>query len=80
MWKNLFNRKKPKPTINMQKAIKVVYTNWKGEISKRTIIPLEGGLFFGSNQWHETPQWLFEAYDVDKQSNRTFAFCQCNFG
>ena len=55
----------------MQKEVKILYTNWKGETSIRKILPKE--IIFGSNQWHKEEQWLLVAYDIDKKSDRTFA-------
>jgi hypothetical protein len=51
--------------------ITIVYTNWKGETSIRRILPKQ--ISFGSNEWHPTPQWLLEAYDLDKKDIRNFA-------
>ena len=55
----------------MKKEVKIVYTNYKGETSIRTIIPIE--VFFGSNEWHTEEQWLLRAMDAEKQAERTFA-------
>ncbi len=52
-------------------SVSFMYTNWKGKVSKRHVIP--SNIFFGSNEWHEEPQWLMEAYDLDKRAMRTFA-------
>lgn len=54
-----------------RRLVVIDYTNHRGERSKRTIEPLT--LFFGSNQWHRNPQWLLDAWDVDKQAARNFA-------
>lgn len=47
------------------------YTNWKGERSIRTIIPIR--IYWGSNEWHKEEQWLLEAHDLEKQALRNFA-------
>jgi predicted DNA-binding transcriptional regulator YafY len=54
-----------------EKAVRVLYTNYRGETAFRTIVPER--LFFGSTEWHPEPQWLIEALDVEKGQNRTFA-------
>lgn len=55
------------------RQVKILYTNWRGEQAIRTIVPAEGGLYFGANEWHPEPQWLLEALDVDKRQTRQFA-------
>ena len=47
------------------------YVNWKGEKSKRRARLLS--FFYGSNEYHPEPQWLYSAYDLDKKKPRTFA-------
>lgn len=58
-------------TLTFCSKNEIVYTNWKGEVGTRRIIPFT--LFFGSNEWHPDPQWLIEALDLDKMAMRTFA-------
>ena len=53
------------------KEVKILYTNWKGETSVRSIVPKE--LFFGSSEWHKEDQWLLRADDLDEKAKRTFA-------
>lgn len=48
------------------------YTNWQGERSTRTILPIR--MYWGSNEWHKEDQWLLEAHDLDKRAVRNFAF------
>lgn len=48
------------------------YENYRGEVGRRTVIPK--GMSFGSTEYHTEPQWLLDAWDVDKQADRTFAF------
>ena len=57
--------------MQLNKTVKILYTNWKGTTKVRTIIPKE--LIFTSNEWHKEEQWCLVAYDVDKEANRTFA-------
>lgn len=47
----------------MQEVL-IDYTNWRGERAKRRIYPTR--LVFEANQWHPKPQWLIEAYDMEK--------------
>jgi len=47
------------------------YRNWRGEISKRRVVPFS--VRFGSTDWHPEPQWLLLAMDLDKDSVREFA-------
>jgi predicted DNA-binding transcriptional regulator YafY len=52
-------------------SIVIDYTNHRGERAWRSIKPV--ALRFGSTRWHREPQWLLEAYDLDKQTSREFA-------
>jgi hypothetical protein len=54
-----------------QTVFHLVYVNWKGERRERAVAPSR--LFWGSTEWHPEPQWLVEALDVEKQTQRTFA-------
>lgn len=54
-----------------KKIVEIVYTNWKGVTAIRHIIPKD--IFFGSTEWHTEEQWLLNAFDVDKQADRSFA-------
>ena len=58
-------------TLNTEKSVSILYTNWRGETGERLIVP--ENLFFGSTEWHKEPQWLLHAYDVEKQAYRDFA-------
>jgi ribonuclease HI len=55
----------------MSKEIKILYTNWKGKTSERTIIPLE--IWYGATEWHPKDQWFLKAKDLNKQAERDFA-------
>jgi predicted DNA-binding transcriptional regulator YafY len=57
--------------VDEKKAVKIGYTNYKGETAERTIIPLE--LWFGSTEYHEEEQWLLKAFDLEKKAERNFA-------
>ena len=56
-----------------KKNIKILYKNWKGKISIRSITPKE--IRFESTKWHPNTQWVLYAYDLKKKDNRTFACC-----
>jgi hypothetical protein len=47
------------------------YTNWRGERSKRRIVPVS--IRFGKTDWHPEHQWLLLAWDMAKQEPREFA-------
>lgn len=53
------------------KSIRINYTNWRGETSERTIVPIE--VWFGTTEWHPEEQWFLRAHDVDKDAVRDFA-------
>lgn len=47
------------------------YTNWKGQRAPRRIVPKR--IYFGTTEYHKTPQWLLVAYCLRKRAERTFA-------
>lgn len=51
--------------------LRILYTNWRGETAWRRIVPR--GLRFASTEWHPEPQWLLDAWDVEKGAERSFA-------
>lgn len=51
--------------------VTITYTNWKGEVSVRRIIPRR--VWFGKTEWHPDAQWFLEAFDLNKNEERTFA-------
>lgn len=53
------------------KEITFRYRNYKGEEGQRRAIP--GRIYWGATEWHSEPQWLFDAWDLDKDAHRTFA-------
>lgn len=57
--------------IDSKKVLKIRYKNYRGEVAERKILPKQ--IYFGSTEWHPEEQWLLEAYDLDKEANRTFA-------
>lgn len=57
--------------MNCEKAVSIVYTNYKGVTGTRRIVPIE--ILFGHNEWHTQDQWLMRALDLEKNAERTFA-------
>lgn len=57
--------------MNEEKAVCIEYTNYRGKFGTRNVIPTT--IRFDSNEWHPEPQWLLDAYDIDKHANRSFA-------
>jgi predicted DNA-binding transcriptional regulator YafY len=58
---------RPKP----ESAVIIRYTNYRGETADRRIIPIR--IRYGSTKWHPEPQWLLEAFDIDRDAGRAFA-------
>lgn len=56
---------------SMKQVVEIDYTNWRGERSKRRIVPLS--LTWENNKWHPETQWMLNAIDVDKRQTRIFA-------
>ena len=52
-------------------AVRILYTNYKGETGYRDIIPQK--IWFGSTEWHKEEQWLLDAMDLGKSALRNFA-------
>ena len=52
-------------------VIMVEYTNYRDETAIRRIIPKR--LLFQATKWHPRPQWIMEAYDLDRKADRSFA-------
>jgi hypothetical protein len=61
----------PPATEAGPRVVRILYTNWKGQVSWRRILPT--AIKFGSTEWHPAEQWLLEAVDLDKDAPRTFA-------
>ena len=55
----------------MNKEVNIIYTNWKGETRKRTILPIR--IEFKSTIWHPEEQWILVALDLEKGEERSFA-------
>jgi predicted DNA-binding transcriptional regulator YafY len=56
--------------MDKAKTVSIKYTNWRGETSIRSIVPLK--IWFGSTEWHKDNQWLLKAFDIDKDAERDF--------
>jgi predicted DNA-binding transcriptional regulator YafY len=52
-------------------AVTFWYANHRGEEAVRRVLPYY--LWYGSTEWHPTPQWLVRGYDLDRQAERDFA-------
>lgn len=57
--------------------VRMKYTNYRGEVSIRTVVPIL--IDFGSTEWQPEPQWLMSAYDQGKEAHREFALRDCDF-
>lgn len=62
-------------THSTEKQITVRYKNYRGEVAVRTIIPIEGSLFWGQTEYHPHDQWLLKVWDVEKNAERIYALC-----
>lgn len=54
-----------------QQPLVFEYVNWRGELGQRRVMPSR--ILFGSTEYHPEPQWLMEAFDLDKGEMRSFA-------
>ena len=54
-----------------EKQLSFIYKNWKGQTSKRYVIPIK--IWFGHTEFHKEEQWLMTAFDLVKQAERNFA-------
>jgi predicted DNA-binding transcriptional regulator YafY len=68
---NLTTDQPAEAAADLHKAVSIVYTNYRGETAQRRIIPQR--VWFGATKWHPDEQWLLDAFDVEKQSPRSFA-------
>jgi predicted DNA-binding transcriptional regulator YafY len=55
----------------MGQTLRILYRNYRGETSSRTVLPKR--IWFGATEWHPEPQWLMDATDLEKDSERSFA-------
>lgn len=54
-----------------ERVVEFLYTNYRGEQAIRRVIP--DRIWFGSTEWHREPQWLLDAFDVTRGTERSFA-------
>jgi predicted DNA-binding transcriptional regulator YafY len=52
-------------------TVNIVYTNYRNETAVRKVVPKK--IWFGGTDWHPEEQWLLDAYDIEKQADRSFA-------
>lgn len=57
--------------VETESVVIIRYTNYRGETADRRVIPIR--IRFGSTKWHPEPQWLLEAFDLDRGADRSFA-------
>jgi hypothetical protein len=60
--------------LDPEKVMTAHYTNHRGESGTRRIVPTR--IRWGSTAWHTRPQWLMDAFDLDKGAERTFALAK----
>lgn len=60
-----------RPDVDLSQVAWIRYRNWKGETANRHIFPT--GVRFAATEWHPEPQWLLDAWDMDKDAYRSFA-------
>jgi predicted DNA-binding transcriptional regulator YafY len=51
--------------------IRFTYTNWQGVVAERKAQVIS--LVYEGTEWHPEPQWLLQAFDVEKNAVRLFA-------
>jgi predicted DNA-binding transcriptional regulator YafY len=59
------------PSEESRRRIKFTYTNHRGELAQRQVRPV--GIVFTATEWRPEPQWLLNAFDMEKRVNRLFA-------
>jgi len=58
--------------MNKEKElVSIVYTNYRGETALRKIVPKR--MWFGKTDWHPEEGWLLDAFDIEKDAERSFA-------
>jgi predicted DNA-binding transcriptional regulator YafY len=63
----------------IERSIKMMYTNYKGETRERTIIPL--ACTFEKSPWHGDGErvWILHARDMEIDKARGFELSKCIF-
>ena len=62
--------------VVLSRAIKVRYTNYRGEMAIRLVVPVQ--IYWGSTQYHPGDQWLLKVWDVERAAERIYAFKDIN--
>lgn len=57
--------------LRADRTVTLDYTNHRGERRTRRVLPAK--IWFGSTEFHPEPQWLLQAYDLEKGKDRDFA-------
>lgn len=55
----------------MSNAVKIDYTNWRGERRVRRVLPLNFN--YRASEWHNGEQWIMTAHDIEIDEQREFA-------
>lgn len=56
---------------NDKQTVSILYTNYRGETAIRRIVPKR--IWFGKTDWHPEEQWIMDAFDLEKNADRSFA-------
>lgn len=57
--------------LDPKTIVQFVYTNHRGETEVRHIVPIR--IRFAASEWHPQEQWLMDAFDLDRDAERSFA-------
>lgn len=57
--------------MDEEKAVRVLYTNYRGETTIRRVLPKS--IWFGSCEWYPSEQWLLDVIDLERSVERVFA-------
>lgn len=57
--------------IDPRMVMVIRYTNYRGVTAIRRIVPRQ--IHFVSTEWHPDPQWVMEAFDLERGAERSFA-------
>lgn len=64
-------------TPDVRSAVRVTYTNWRGETANRVISPVK--IWFGATEFHPSEAWLLHCYDHGKADWRDYELAACDF-
>jgi predicted DNA-binding transcriptional regulator YafY len=57
--------------VAKDQVVQIVFTDSRGQRSARRIMP--DRIWFGCTDWIREPQWLLDAYDLDRGTLRSYA-------